>query len=91
MCTRKSWGRHAAIVKRGERKTGFRVGVGSSLCKLRNSRLVGWVESDVARQVLFHQEVCAMPRGKEDFARNEGARAQGDGLPFELPGWGHAH
>src|SRR5215211_8667592 len=58
------------------------VGVGARLNNLGFSRLVSWVERDVGRQVLFYQEVCAMPCGKEDFGRNEGARAHGDALPF---------
>ena len=32
-----------------------------------------------------------MPCGKEDPGRNEGARAHGDALPFELSGRGHGH
>ena len=69
----------------------FWVGVGGCRYNLGSPRLVGWIERDVGRQVLFYQEVCAMPRGKKDSGRNEGARAHGDALPFELPGRGHGH
>jgi hypothetical protein len=59
------------------------VGVRSSRYKLGSSRLVGRVERDVGRQVFFYQAFGAMPCGKEDGGRDEGARADGDALAFE--------
>src|SRR5215217_8059424 len=61
------------------------VEVGGCRYNLGSSRLVGWVERHVGRQVLSYEEVCAVACGKEDFGRDEGARADGYTLPFELP------
>jgi hypothetical protein len=66
----------------------FGVGVSGSLYEPGRTRLVGRVQRDVGGQVLFYDGVGAMPRGKEDPRRDQGARADRDALAFELPGRG---